>query len=596
MAGIANATDSTAATTGRQPPASRTPSWRANFAIRPARVRTLLWLRWRLTVRGYTRSWQRIVGLVLALLFIVPLAFAVAIGTSLAYTATDRATATQILFGVMVLVYGIWALLPLLQYTLNEGLDITKLQAYPLTRGEQMVSLLLASLLDVGTLVLVALYVGVVSGWHATPLATLVTLVAVSAAYVHTIGLSQLLLAALMGVLRSRRYRDLSIILFALAGSGCSIANQLLLRGLDINGLHALPVLHLDTYLRWTPPGMAAEAIVLANAGHYLQALPWLAGTLLLAPLLLMAWAQVLDRSITNAEVSGAAPRRRRRQSPAVTALDGPTGASAGAATKAQRRQPISRVARAIAVKDARYLWRDPQLKAAFLSALLAMVFVLVPGLYGDPRRSALDDGTPFGGYSVLLGILPALIIVLTFGLNALGLDRQGLQMLFLFPVRPLDILFGKNLLTGALSAVVLVVLTMVKATMIGDWSAEPVALTVGVAAILVMLGCGNVTSVLVPFRWRQMRTGDTSTLASENNVLRALLSIVTLLLTALLLIPVALAVIVPLGIGRSGWLLFSLPLALLYGAGFHQLASRAIAPVMLRRASDILAVTARDG
>ncbi len=53
----------------------------ASFAISPAHVRTLLWLRFKLTLRRYTRSWQQIVGLLFGLLFLIPVAGGLAIVT-----------------------------------------------------------------------------------------------------------------------------------------------------------------------------------------------------------------------------------------------------------------------------------------------------------------------------------------------------------------------------------------------------------------------------------------------------------------------------------------------------------------------------------
>src|SRR5215813_10910470 len=242
-----------------------------SFAINPAHVRMLLWLRLKLTLRGYARSWQRVVGLIFGLLFLIPLAGGLTFLTASGYTDLGRPAATQLLFGVVALLYLVWAVLPLLQYSLNEGLDVTKLQIYPLTRGEQMVSLVLATLFDLGTLFLLALYAAVFIGWHATPLAAGVTLVALALAYVHTVSLSQLILAALMGLLRSRRFRDLSIIIFALFGTICSFSNQIIARLFiprnpngeppDIGA--TLSAAHFDQYLRWTPPGMAAQSIAL---------------------------------------------------------------------------------------------------------------------------------------------------------------------------------------------------------------------------------------------------------------------------------------------------------------------------------------------
>lgn len=587
----------------RQPAGLRAVSFRVN----PAHVRTLLWLRLRLTLRRYQRSWQAVLGLIFGLVFIIPLSGGLAFLTAFGYTALDRPAAAQLLFGVVALLYLAWAALPLLQYSLNEGLDVTKLQIYPLTRGEEMISLVLATLLDLSTLFIVAVYVGALIGWHATPLAAAITAVALAAAYVHTVGLSQLVLAALMGLLRSRRFRDLTIIFFALIGSLCSISGQLASRifvpregatAPDPNA--ALVSLHLDQYLRWTPPGMAVQAIVTADRGDILAALPWLVGSLALVPVLLYAWAVVLDRGITNVE-SGAVRARRGRRRAAVAAVAGapqtaPAARPVGVAAAPARARPrlVSRVALAIAGKDFRALWRDPQLKAQLISVLFATVFILVPGIYGGGRSgrytSALDPHV-----SVLLAPLPALFVVLTFGLNALGLDRQGLQMLFLFPVRPLDILWGKNLFTATLAAVLAVALTIIKAVITGGWEYAPLALVAAVAGILTMLACGNVTSVLSPFRQRQFRMGETGTYSSENGCLRAILSMVALAVTAILLVPVAAAVLAPLIFDQRQWFVATLPLAIVYGVLLHQLASRLIAPVLLRRAPEILAVTVRE-
>ncbi len=231
---------------------------------------TLLGLAWMLRVRGYTRNWKAALGFAFTLLFfILPVAAGAALLTGLGYVALPRPVATQLLFGALLVLYIAWAALPLLQYTVNEGLDVTKLQIYPVTRTEQMLTLVLSTLFDLSGLVILGVFAGVVIGWHATPLALAVTLVALVFAYVHTVTLSQLLLAALMGMLRSRRYRDLSIILFVLVSTTCSFAAQIVPRVIDFANPSALPSVQLDSYIWWTPPGMAAEAITQANAGNY---------------------------------------------------------------------------------------------------------------------------------------------------------------------------------------------------------------------------------------------------------------------------------------------------------------------------------------
>ncbi|HKS69648.1 MAG TPA: hypothetical protein VJQ45_04475, partial [Ktedonobacterales bacterium] len=303
------------------PTATTTPAARPSYAIRPSHVRTLLWLRLKLTLRGYSRSWQRIVGLVFLLIFALPLVGGLAVGTAFAYIGLPRPSGIQILFAVIGGLYLLWAALPLLQYSLNEGLDVTKLQIYPLTRGEQMASLVLSTLFDVSTIFLLLLLAAIFVGWHATLVAGVVTVVALGAIYVHVVSLSQLMLAALMGLLRTRRFRDVTVIVFALLGSVCSFGSQILSRLLDsfepsLGGAGGTGVLslHLDRYLQWSPPGMAAQAIVLADRGEYLAAAPWLVGSLVLIPVVLAVWAWVLDRGITSAESGGGGKRVGRRR------------------------------------------------------------------------------------------------------------------------------------------------------------------------------------------------------------------------------------------------------------------------------------------
>src|SRR5690349_621026 len=297
------------------------------FGLRWDHVRTLLWLRWKLTVRGYTHSARQIVGLIFTAIFLVGLAAALGLGTTAGYLLLDRPDAAQLLYIVLVGLWVAWAAFPLMQYTLNEGLDVTKLQTYPLTRGEQMVSLLLATLFDLGALVIFALFAAILVGWSASPLAALITVAALILAYVLIVATSQLLLAALMTILRSRRFRDLMVVFFALFGVSCALINQFVSRAMVRFDPAAFAALHLDRYLQWFPTGMAARAITLADQGHYVAALPWLGMMIVLAPILLALWAWALDLGITTAESSGAGPRRRSRRGRIAAAVAAPGGA-----------------------------------------------------------------------------------------------------------------------------------------------------------------------------------------------------------------------------------------------------------------------------
>lgn len=566
--------------------------------INPAHVRTLLWMRWKLTIRGYRRGGVAgIIGLIFSLAFVVFFVGGLGFGTGVAYVLLPRAAAAQVLYVVLAGVYIVWIVLPLLQYTLNEGLDITKLQSYPVTRAEQMMALVLATLMDVGTLGLLGMYIPVAIGWSPSVAAGAITVLALALAYVHTVGASQLVLAAMMGLLRSRRYRDVSIVVFAVLGAACSVVGQLAARAMRFANLDAIQSIHVEQYLQYTPPGMAAHAIELSARGEYAQALGWAAALLALVPALFYVWARVLERSITSAEEGGGAAVRQRPRRQRVAEEESARQAAAAVAVPAsvgtQRRRAfrvLSPAALAIAAKDARYLWRDPQLKASLVSSLFILVIVFIPPLGGD----GLSGGGFLQPIRVLYAPLPALIVGLNLSLNSLGLERQALQMLYLFPVRPLDVFWGKNLTVGVISFGAQVVLSIGLAALTGGWFYVPLALAAGFAAVLVLMGCGNVTSVLMPFRVRELRTGRSS-MSSENGCLRSLLSMVTLGVTAVLLMPVAAALAIPLMLQHEIWLVASLPAAVGYGLILHQVATRLIAPHMLKRAPEILAATTRE-
>jgi hypothetical protein len=88
---------------------------------------------------------------------------------------------------------------------------------------------------------------------------------------------------------------------------------------------------------------------------------------------------------------------------------------------------------------------------------------------------------------------------------------------------------------------------------------------------------------------------GDTSSLAGENGCLRGILQMVVLGIVFVLLLPVAIALVLPEVLGHTEWYLVSVPLVLVYGIGFHQIVTRIIAPVLGRRGPEILAVTVRE-
>ncbi len=338
-------------------------------------------------------------------------------------------------------------------------------------------------------------------------------------------------------------------------------------------------------YLKWLPSGLAASSITQAVQGNWGASIATLVLLAVTSVITLYLWQFVLQRSLSASEVGAARARnRRRQQASVVTPAVQPAGASIW-----DRLLPPQITA--LAVKELKYFWRDPQLKAMmFQSVIYVAIFLVAPLFNPNPSR--------VGGAGYVLLITPGVVILfmLTLSLNSLGLERQGLTTLFLFPVPPQRILWGKNLAVAAFGIVELVVLVAAGAFITHAWEYVLPVLAGGLAGMGVALGCGNITSVYFPQYVRQMQRGFRATgQPSQAGCLRAVMSFTMLIIAGILLIPVVLALGLPI-VFQAQWIwVITMPLTLIYGIAFHQVATRIVAPRMVERAPEILVITTRE-
>jgi ABC-2 type transport system permease protein len=120
-----------------------------------------------------------------------------------------------------------WIALPLFAFRTNEGLDLSRLLVYPLSTRDLVASALLGTLFDGPSYVTLPFFLAILVGWFDQPWLLPVALVAILLAYALMMVTGQLVLTASMGLLRSRRFRDLSIVVFSLLGSSCYLINRL---------------------------------------------------------------------------------------------------------------------------------------------------------------------------------------------------------------------------------------------------------------------------------------------------------------------------------------------------------------------------------
>jgi ABC-2 type transport system permease protein len=275
--------------------------------------------------------------------FITSLVFAVllAIGTFVILAALrgQSAAVAQTAAVFTVFAFG-WLILPLFSFGLDGTLDPATLALYPLRTRPLAVGLLAASATGAWPLANVLGLLGVTIGLAHGVLGELVAVLAVLLQVLFCIALARFVTTAMAGLLRSRRGRDLAVLLiipiFALYEAFAQTVPRMAAEG----KITAETFAGIDRWLRWLPPGLAAHAIQDASAGH--------AGTALLRLGLLAAviaalgwlWVRSLGRALVRVDTSTQSSAVRGR--PLPFARSGIRGTVAGRYLIYQRRDPGS--------------------------------------------------------------------------------------------------------------------------------------------------------------------------------------------------------------------------------------------------------------
>ncbi len=560
------------------------------MVIHGNKLRWLFWLRWTLFLR---RSIQgpgrvaRVAGIIAMAVIFLSFGVTGAITVYIFFRFLPSSVSAEILFLLLTGIYLGWVFLPLIGFNTNEGLDVSKLSLFPLTRLELMLSLVISTLLDIPTTVLFLILVAVIASWGTSILLALFATITMLLFYIQIIGASQLVLALLMRLLQSRRFRDISIVLTVLlsfSGYLCQFA----FRGFKgENFLEALKYAPFSPYLQWVPPGMAARAIQQTSIGHWGMGFSWLGGLLVADFVVLYLWQLVVERGLTTSESGGTLRIGRRKAKQSVAA----TTPEARLPMVGTQKRIFPAQASAIMLKDVKYLWRDPQLNANFIRSLLYIFLPLV-------LLSINTQGSNvFAHWSVML--VPFLLSFSLFGFsyNILGAERQSLTTLFLFPVDPKHILWGKNMMVLLIGVVEITFVLVVAAFLSQGWELVLPAFIISIAGLGVIVGCGNVTSVFFPIRVQFTRQGfqSTANTSVEGGCLRTCMSLGTLFAELVLLLPVLAALLLPFYFNTRWIWLLTVPASLVYSAVLYYTVTNWVASRLLARTPEILAIVARE-
>ncbi|WP_163508570.1 hypothetical protein [Fodinicola acaciae] len=444
---------------------------------------------------------------------VVVLFFGTAIVMALLATRFAGQDATDVLVVLQVLQALGWAVSPLLAFGVDETLDPTRFALLPLTPRTLVRGLFVAALvgvLPVGNLL--ALLGGAVA--VADPWWTLV--VAVPAALLQLVlcvVLARAVAAGMSGLLRSRRGRDLAVLVGAVAillPQVLNVAVNGLVRG-RLDPFAALATMAAP--LRWLPPGALAHAASDAANGQWIPLiLDFLLGVVTIA-LLAWWWRVALsrslvrpDRSMERVERAGVVAGLVQRLLPGLPGL--------------------------VAARDLRLTGRDPMRRMSWLVSLVVGVIVpLVP--------LASGNGPLGGAYA-------AWLLVLMCGLqaaNQFGFDGSGLwQHIVAFGSRQQ----ARAEVLGHVMAVVLpsLPLVLVASVVFPLVAGQPALVPAAVGLMLALFGGalagGSLTSAWQPYGVPQSRTSAfASTVPGQGG--RALVAMLgTAVVAGITILPVA--------------------------------------------------------
>ena len=365
-----------------------------------------------------------------------------------------------------------WVVLPILTFGSDDLLDPARLALLPLTGTEFLIVMGVGALVGIAPGATLVAALGLLPAMASGPTSLIVALTAVVILLVLCVTASRACASALSGLLRSRRGRDLGVVLTALVALSFQLVNPLIQVALRTGGAGEDALRGLAGPLRWTPPGLLATA-----PG---RPLPAAIGSLLVVGvfvvLLLVLWQRSVRRSLERAEVSGT--RRRRSTTLAPRGVPVPAG----------------RIG-AVTAKDLRYLFREPRRLVTTLTGALLPVLAVALG------PVVLSGGRPSPGLvfaAAGIGLLSGLS-----GANRFGLDGSATWVLISSATDVRDArrdLIGGDLAAAIVAVPALLLISSLLAAISGGW--EYLAPTVGLALALygVGLGLSGLLAVNAPY------------------------------------------------------------------------------------------------
>lgn len=513
-----------------------------------AQVGALIWLRFRLLV---ARSGANVATAIFRAAFFFLLtagALAMYFVVVMLFRALPPAAAGELLYLALGVTWVAWIVAPLLGMSFDDSTDLSKLLLYPMTPGRMTAGVLLSDLASsvMGFTVLLAVPVG----WTRHVADGAIIAAAMGLLAVHMAALVESLRILLWDLLRSRRTRDLIILLSPLAVILFYAVYGALFSGSVLRTWAAWLSLRPSRYAQFLPSGLAAGATANAAGGRYGLCAAYLLGLVFLAAATVSVMA-VLVRRVQAGEAETGTSRVAR----------------AGARQRHELRRhawlPISEEVATVARKELLLFWRNPHFK---IQIIQAVVFPIAWLVFIGLRSFGHVGGQPLtpGMFLAVIGLM--LFSSFMLSANVFSFDGDAISALFLFPAPRRAFLAGKNLALWAALMALYVPAMVVLAALGGHWAVLGPALVGIGGTLLLALGIGNFLSIYAPYRvTRGKRRNPLSAGAGGPGCMGLVLSLAGDAATMVLAIPLGAALVLPTAFHAAVWYWLTAPAAAAY-------------------------------
>jgi len=515
-------------------------------------------LAWRMVMRNL----PAFVAVLLALAMFVPMSVLMGIGCWLGFTRLPSPVNFHLLRAVLTAAYLIWLLSPLLGMALTEEYDIAKLLLYPISPRTLALAATLSAFVDVGMFMLLPSMEAVVVAFARSPATLLATVAALTFFLFHTTGVTQAVRLFLWGVLRSRRGRDIMMLVWGVITFGLMIVPQVILHRMKPRDmpdtwtdLLSGSVWHVVDYL---PPGIAARAIGAATQGAYLTALTCLLVLGTLAAATLWVNGRLVHLIYTGEGSLGRASKAPKGEQSRVA----PVRAFPLGQRLLARLPPV---VWAVAWKEAKIMARDPMFKFQWIGTMLMLPLIFVMTAWNP----AFENFMPRP--EVRLAVLwaaPALLMFMQapYFLNHFGSEGAAAAVLFTLPGTAREILIGKNIPAFVVMVGLAAVIEAAACLLLHALSLFPLLLLWSAVLALVILSLGNLSSVWAPTRmvvkgWRPQ------TQSSGLGIYEGLVRMVVFTAAVVVCLPVLAGLYAPLRLANPLWFIVTIPLTVCYVA-----------------------------